>query len=249
MRKVVAAVAGDAALVPGELGTDIVGGTITSDPAKPTDLTFGLKLASLPAGGIGESIIYGWELLVDGAVPGGGDSGNLEWRRSNVTGLSLSAAPYIRFRSCAPDPNGQNTCTAGSQLPGAMDATTATLTATMKLGALSAQGGSLVGSSGISVYHGTGLLWFPGIASDDAAQDVDYVVPSRADSVQLALVPAGAPAPASFPVKVTPAGKTATGAYSASLPTDGLAPGAYDVVARACWGSNCGETRTPVTLS
>ena len=232
--------------VPGELGTDIVGATITSNPAKPNDVTFGMQLASLPGGGVGEAIIYGWDLTVDGAAPGGGTSGNLEWKRTNVTGASASTGPYIRLRTCAPTTTG-TTCGAGSQLPGAMDAATALLTATVRTRDLAANGGSVLGSAGLSVYHGTGAYWFPGITSDTAFVD-DFVLPGREESIGLALVPAGAPTPKTFPVRATPSGNAATGSYSADVPTAGLAPGSYDLITRACWGGNCGEVRTPVTL-
>lgn len=235
--------------VPGELGTDIISGTVTSDPAKPRDLTFALQLDTLPAGGIGEAVIYGWDLLVDGVPTNGGTSSNLEWKRTNVSGGSASTNPYIRMRSCAPNPTtGNNTCTAGNQLPGAMDSATAVLTATTRLRDLGAVGGSAIGSNLIAVYHGTGALWFPNISSDSAFVDYEFVVPAREESVKLALVPTGAPAPKTFPVSATPSGTAATGSYSTVVPTAGLAPGSYDLITRACWGGNCGETRTPVTL-
>lgn len=242
--------AGDATeTVPGELGTDIIAATITSDPARASQVTFGLQLASLPGGGIGEVVIYGWELLVDGVPPNGGTSANLEWRRTNATGLSPSTQPFIRLRSCAPDPTtGNNACSAGPQLPGAMDATTALLSATTRLRDLGAVEGSEIGSGAIAVYHGTGQLWFPDVSSDSAFVDFDFTIPARAESVTIAIVPSGAPAPATFPVAATPSGTAATGSYSAVVPTEGLAPGSYDVITRACWGGNCGETRTPVTL-
>lgn len=216
----------------------------TSVTAVVTPVAEGLHVT----GGIGEAIIYGWDLLVDGAAPKGGSSGGLEWKRTNVTGGALSANPYIRMRTCAPNPTtGGNTCSASSQLPGAMDAATAQLTATVRLRDLGATGGSVLGSNGVSVYHGTGVYWFPGITSDEAFVD-DFTVPSRVESVKLAIVPAGGEAPKTFPVAVTPSGAADGGSYVATVPVDGLAPGAYEVITQACWGGNCGETRTPVTL-
>lgn len=241
---------GDATtVVPGELGTDLISATVSSNPAKPNDVTFGLQLDSLPAGGIGEAVIYGWDLLVDDAAPNGGTSGGLEWKRTNVTGASASTAPYIRLRKCAPDPTtGSNTCAASGQLPGAMDSATALLTATTRLRDIGATGGQRIGSAGIVIYHGTGLLWFPNIRSDEMSVESEFVVPSRTDSVKLAIVPAGAAAPAKFPVATTPSGTAATGTYSATVPTAGLAPGSYDVLTQACWGGNCSIQRTPVSL-
>ena len=243
--------AGDAtSTLPAEFGTDITAGTITSNPAKPSDITYGMQLDSLPpTGGVGEAVIYGWQLLVDGAPPKGGTSGNIEWRRTNVTGLTASSSPYIRMRTCAPDATtGGNTCGAGSQLPGAMDPASALLTATVRLRDLGAVPGSVLDATTMSVYHGTGAYWLPGVTSDDALVDLNYTVPNRADSVKLAIVPAGAAAPTTFPVATTPSGTAATGSYAATVSTAGLAPGAYDVITRACWGGNCGEVRTPVTL-
>jgi hypothetical protein len=239
---------GDASsTVPGELGTDIISGTITSDPAKPNEVTFGLQLDSLPGGGIPEAVIYGWDVLVNGAAAGGGTSSDLTWKRTNVTGLAASTSPYIRLLTCAPSDTG-NTCSAGSQLPGGMDMGTALLTATLRLRDLGAQPGDVIFGNGISVYHGTGMLWFPNVTSDTAFIDEEFTIPSRAGSVKLAIVPSGAPAPASFPVSVTPSGTGDSGSYSAVLPTSGLASGAYDVITRACWGGSCGTTRTPVDL-
>lgn len=242
--------AGDAtSTVPGELGTDITGATMTSNPAKPNDVNFAMQLESLPAGGIGEAVIYGWELTVDGTPPKGGTRGGLEWRRTNVSGLSASTSPFIRLRTCTPDTTtGGNTCSAGGQLPGAMDAATALLTATVRLRDLGGTPGSIVGSPSLSVYHGTGAYWLPGVTSDEAFADYEFTVPTRENSVRLALVPTGAAAPKTFPVAVTPSGTAADGAYSATVSTAGLAPGAYDLITQACWGGNCGEIRTPVSL-
>jgi hypothetical protein len=50
-------------IVPSQLGTDIVGATITSDPARAGELTFGIQLAEMPPviGGVGEG--FDWSLL------------------------------------------------------------------------------------------------------------------------------------------------------------------------------------------
>jgi len=239
---------GDAnSVVPGELGTDITGAFITSDPAKPNDLLFTMQMDSLPGGGLPEAVIYNWDLLVNGAAAGGGTSSNLVWKRTNVTGLTASTAPYIRLQTCAPGGTG-NTCTAGSQLPGGMDMDTAALTATLRLRDLGATPGALIGGNGLSVYHGTGMLWFPGVTSDTAFIDEEFAVPRRDGAVKVAVVPAGAPTPKTFSHSATPSGAGANGAFSVKIPTENFAAGAYDVVTQACWGGNCSVTHTPVNL-
>jgi hypothetical protein len=239
-------------VVPAEFGTDIVGATITSDPARPGDLTFAVQLSQMPPviGGLPEAVIYSWNLIVDGRPIGDGSASSLEWRRSNVTGLSASANPFVALRTCVSSDTG-NTCSAGAQLQGGFFPEDREIRATVQIGrrGLQAEPGSVINAGEISIYHGTGLLWLPGQTSDTAFVDDDYRIPSRADSVRLAIVPAGATTPASFPVAVTPSGTGADGTFSAAVPTAGLAPGAYEVVTRACWGANCGTSRTPVTLS
>lgn len=236
--------AGDTTTLPAEAGADIIAGTIVSDPAKPKDVTLKMKLASLPAGGIGEAVIYGWDLLIDGAPAKGGTASNVEWRRTNASGGSL-ANPFVVLRTCETGPAG-NTCT-GTTVPGGMDSSAAELSATVKFSQLGANPGQLLESGGLAVYHGTGMLWFPGITSDTASAE-PYTLPSRVDSVTMGLVQPGFPAPAKLPVATTPSGVAATGSFIDVVPTAGKAPGAYDLVVRACWGGNCGETRVPVTL-
>jgi hypothetical protein len=239
-------------VVPSQFGTDIVGATITSDPARPGDLTFAVQLSEMPPGigGAPDAVIYSWSMLVDGQPIGGGSGSSLEWRRTNLSGGAASTDPYVRLRTCVTSDTG-NTCSAGPQLRGGFFPEDKEIRATVEVGrrGLDAGPGALINAGEISIYHGTGLLWFPGITSDTAFVDDDYRIPSRADSVRLALVPAGAATPTTFPVAVTPSGNGADGSFSTALPSAGLAPGAYEVVSRACWGANCSTTRTPVTLS
>jgi hypothetical protein len=239
-------------VVPAELGTDIVGATITSDPTRPGDLTFAVQLSQMPPviGGLPDAVIYSWSMIVDGKPVGGGSGSSLEWRRTNLTGGAATASPFVRLRTCVTSETG-NTCSAGAQLAGGFFPEDKEIRATVSVGrrGLDAEPGSVINAGEISIYHGTGAVWFPNVTSDTAFVDDDYRIPSRADSVRLAIVPAGATTPASFPVAVTPSGAGADGTFSAAVPTAGLAPGPYEVITRACWGANCGTSRTPVTLS
>jgi hypothetical protein len=47
---------------------------------------------------------------------------------------------------------------------------------------------------------------------------------------------------------MTPADVTAEGDFSASIDTTGLAAGPYDVVTKACYGTNCGIYNLRITL-
>lgn len=240
-------------VVPAQFGTDIIGATITSDPARPNDLTFAVQLAEMPPviGGAPEAVIYGWSLLVDGQPVGGGSASNLEWRRTNLSGGAVSADAYVRMRTCVPSATGGNTCSAGAQLPGGFFPDDKEIRATVQIGrrGLQAEPGSVINAGEISIYHGTGQLWLTSPTSDVAYVDSDYTIPSRTDAVRAAIVPRGATAPTSFPVAVTPSGNAETGTFTVGVPTTGLAPGEYDIITEACWGTNCGTARTPVTLS
>lgn len=77
--------------------------------------------------------------------------------------------------------------------------------------------------------------------SDTVFQDFSYTIPQR--TVEVGIVPAGAPAEYTQTVAASP-----SGAFSATLDASGLAPGEYDVHARACYGSNCDAAVTTVTL-
>ncbi|HYH27248.1 MAG TPA: hypothetical protein VEA19_00555 [Actinomycetota bacterium] len=69
-----------------------------------------------------------------------------------------------------------------------------------------------------------------------------FVVPEK--KVSFAIVPAGTPE-----ANVVFGAPATTGdSFSGTLSTAGLAPGSYDVYAKACFASNCATASTPVTI-
>jgi len=70
-----------------------------------------------------------------------------------------------------------------------------------------------------------------------------YVVPT--EEVSLGIAPAGTPESG---VAFTSPATVADGSFTGSLNTAGLAPGSYDVWAKACFGGNCGTAFTRVTI-
>jgi hypothetical protein len=87
-----------------------------------------------------------------------------------------SAEPYIRVQTCTPSGG----CVAGGQLAGGFFTDAAEIRATINVANdLGESRGGLVAAGRISVYHGTGVVWFPEETSHEAFVTSDYTIPSR----------------------------------------------------------------------
>lgn len=233
------------------LWADIERAIIMSDPAAPSELVFAIELASVPPvlGAVPEVVAFNWNIIVDGEPPGGRESGGFHWRRTNLSGGDTSTDPFVALRSCS---------LAGcsyDRLEGAFEVDDARVTARVPLAAIGGRLGSELEAGfepgqGPSIW--SGVYWemegrWTYAQVDVAGPQEKYVVPTPA--VELAIVPAGAPDPPNYPLVVM-AKDTVPGApFSGEFSTAGLTPGSYEVVARACWGSNCGTSRAPVSLT
>ena len=87
------------------------------------------------------------------------------------------------------------------------------------------------------------------VAADDAEwgdSDETFAYPIPRTEVRLGIAPAGTPQDqVSFPTIASLGGD---GGFSGGLSRVGLPPGLYDVWARACFGGNCGTTKTTISL-
>lgn len=134
------------------------------------------------------------------------------------------------------------------------DPATKTASLTIPAGTLGiAPGSTLTGATsssfGSSVFVTT-PWWFLGLGPtypvfDATAISADYAVPSKRVSVAIG-APGQAPSAVSYPIE---ASISETSGFDAVLDTTGLAPGAYTVYVRACFGANnCGYATRDVTL-
>lgn len=245
------------ALIAQEPGADVVAARAVSDPRTPLQLRLELRLTGvLPVvQGTPELLTYRWPLV---PVTEGVDGERLlEWRRTNAADVVAedpsdplrALGVWARLHDCTATALVRS-CADAVDVAGSLDPWQATLTATAELDDLGTAPGALLETAerGIAVEHAAGPVGSEALAVDTIPVVGAYRVPTRIDSVRLGLVPEGASFPASLPVSVTPDGEGAFGSFSGAVPTAGLAPGRYDLVAEGCWGYNCGRTRTPVVL-
>jgi plastocyanin len=252
-------------LAPSEVGTDVAGDSVHGLPAilgydltkasigQPTpgsgDLSFVLDLVDLPpTGGLPDAAIYYWDLNL---VPPGGQPYGFRIQGS-LTELSAppvpsTETPAFTVRGCGSQ---ASDCTfSGTPVDAVMDGAANRITATVPTGVLAqVTGQTVIGSEivgGTFGYEGAAATSDPqfsgtgGPATDRLTITGSHLVAAR--SVMVDVVPVGA----------TPSfGTAATLAEDGSFTADvgGLAPGAYDVWARACFGTNCATRSTTVTL-
>lgn len=83
-------------------------------------------------------------------------------------------------------------------------------------------------------------------AADVSAIEAEWSYPIPTKDVLLGIAPAGTPPQlVSFD---TAAALVEGDAFAGALDTSGLAPGEYDVYAKACFGANCGVATAPMTI-
>lgn len=199
-----------------------------------------------PLNGSPTGIVFAWNFCV------GDDCFELDVGRTAV--LAQTTDPYVQLWRCA-DP----TCDPGDQtfstdsLTGEFDAATMTVTVTAPRSTVSASPGELVTFGGWSAQGPVftdvmdGSL-FPIFDIGDGVPSLDdYSIPVKAVSLEL-----DAPGldPATVAYTGSPVTPAANGSFSSSLNISELAPGEYEVYARACFGQgNCGYGSLPVTIA
>jgi hypothetical protein len=239
---------------PAALGYDLLQASIGQLDAATGDLVFVLDLADLPAtGGLPEAARYSWDF----AVRAGGTTTSLEidGKLTDVIRRQSTSTPAFVLRGdCVAGTT--LTCTDVASLATTMDGVANRITVTVPRALLEQQtkapiagttiepaticeGISAKASAYFSLCGGAGTATGDAILQDPET-DLYRVASPRVD---LGIVPAGAPAVYSAQATVANGGS-----FSANLNTSGLAAGQYDVVSRACFGSNCGTAKKTITL-
>lgn len=234
-------VAGDAGAAESAAGLDLAAAVMGVDPATPDRVALSIRTAGLPqaSSGTPEAAAYLWRFSR------AGQSGylELEARRTNLLARPGDAgAPYFELRSCPPGP-GQVACTIPTLPTGAFDGYLSRIDASFTASAAGIQPGSRLTMTAIQSELRASTT---SLATVDTVPIgvTEFVMPSAALEVGIAV-------PGEMPETFT-AGTIGTGgnpSVNGSLDTTGLAPGTYDVVVRACWGSNCGTARAPLTIT
>jgi plastocyanin len=252
-------------LAPFEVGTDVAGDSVHGLPAilgydltkasigqpdpSSGDLSFVLDLVDLPpTGGLPDAAIYYWDLNL--VPPGGEPYGfRIEGSLTDLTAIPTpsTATPAFTVRGCGAE---ASTCTfSGTPVDAVMDGEANRITVTVPTGVLAQVTGNAVAGAEIVAgtfgYDGAAVTSDPqtsgggGPASDRLTITGSHLVADR--SVGVDVVPVGA-----TPSFGTPATVASDGSFTADV--GGLAPGTYDVWARACFGTNCATKSVTVTL-
>jgi len=246
--------AGDVPFPP-QLGLDIVEARIGQPDSASGNLAFELDLADLPAsGGVPEHVRYSWDFAVDtgSGVP---KPFQIDGKLTDVARRNSTNVPAFFLRGNCATVDNVLTCEDVAELATIMDGAYDRITVTVPKEVLESDvGASLEGamigpgticegiSAKIAAYFT--LCGGQGQSTGDALvqdPDVPYEVASR--TAEVGIVPAGAPAEFTDEATIG-AGST----FSATLDVSGLAPGTYDIHARACYGSNCATRTTTVTI-
>lgn len=237
--------AGDGAMgLPAAFGLDLVKASIGQPDPLSGDLSFLIDATDLPpTGGVSELAEYYW------------DFGLMKEEQTEffaVTGQHTDVAAGARVPSFYLQSCDEEACSEPSDNPvdAVMDGETNRITVTVPsalLGQLS--GIDLAGAEivrGNNFFDGAAARFIvgssePGPDHDRVAITGTYTIGER--EVLVGIVPAGA-----TPSYDQPAEIADNGSFTGNLDVSGLTPGAYDVVAKACFGSNCATLSTPVTL-
>lgn len=227
------------------LGLDMDKLLISRSTATSSSLLFTIKLGGMTGGGIPETILYNWDINVNGGAGAGGTSVSIKTMRSRAS-ATQNTDPYAGVFGCTPTATGFS-CTEQTRLTEvAYDASTSEIRMTVPLAAIGAQSGSVISAWARS----TNPFWIGPSASGaqtltnvfDTGTHDDYLVPGA--TVKLGIAPAGQS------ISYTTNGTIAagTGAFSGTLATPST-PGAYDVGAKVCFGTNCGTGTTSITVT
>lgn len=228
---------GDAS--PAPIGDDLTSATISRPDAFGDLLTFRLDIANPPptVDGIPEFLTYAWMFAI--RSPGGEPKVfDLQAYRTSQWDAPGGVDPVFVLYRC-PKPW---TCSKIGTLGGAMAG--GVVEWNVPLAAIGALPGSVIGPSIVQANVSVSGLAELVVLDQGPANTKDYTVPAA--SVRLGIAPAGT-APQDVPLTVhgTPA---EDGTFTGEVPAPAT-PGAYTVVARACYGpASCGLGATSITL-
>ena len=225
------------------LGLDMDKLLISRPTASSSSLLFTIKLGGLATGGIPETILYNWDINVDGGATGSGASWSIKTMRTRASSTG-GADPYAGVFTCVPSGTGFS-CTQTTRLTEVVyDQAKNEIRMTIPLAAIGAKAGSRIEAWPRS----TNAFWIGPTAAGaqtitnvfDTGTHDEYVVP--APTVHLGMAPAGQPVTYSTTGTVD-----SEGAFSGTLPAP-ASPGTYDVGAQVCFGTNCGTSSTQITI-
>jgi hypothetical protein len=235
--------------LPAALGYDLTKASIGQPDANSGDISFVLELADLPpTGGLPDGAVYFWDLNL--VPPGGQPYGfRIMGSLTDLTDVPTPSTetPAFTVHGCGADAS--NCSVTGTAVDAVMDGEANRITVTVPTGALAQATGQPVlgaeivrgtfGFQGVAVRTDPQTNAVPGPMTDHLAISGSHTVAQR--SVAVDVVPVGA-----APAFGTPAVLNDNGQFSADV--TGLAPGSYDVHARACFGTNCATSSTRTTV-
>lgn len=236
-------------------GLDLTGAAIAQPSPATGDLEFSLNLVDLPdTGGVPELVRYSWDFAVNLGT-GTPTPFQIDGRLTDVIRRQSTRIPSFVLRGNCSEANNQITCTDAGFLDATANGATNRIKVTVPRALLDQQvGGPIAGAviepaticEGISSklgVHSTLCGTQGQETGDEILADDTGTYDVAAASVEVGIVPAG-----SAPAYTTQATVEEDGYFTASLNTAGLAPGSYDVVIRACYGTNCATSFRRVTL-
>jgi hypothetical protein len=243
-------------------GVDLLSADVSQpDPTKPS-LLFEWKVTNLPStGALPEFTFYRWGITVNGTT-----NYVLQAKFTNLVSTSYlddpSAPPShvgtaFQLRGNCGPVNGQvpvSNCHSLAWLEGGFDPATKTVHMSVPLGQTYAP--ALAPGAVVTPYNYDAQPivagFTAGVANATTEDGLDWdtdTVPSYTiptGRVLLGIAPAGTdPSQVQFTSIATLA---SDGSFTGNLSTSGLAPGSYDVFARACFGTNCGASSVTVAL-
>jgi plastocyanin len=236
---------------PAELGFDLTKASIGQPDPGTGDLSFIIDAADLPpTGGVPEMAWYHWDfaLLVEGESPQG-----FIFRGRLTNAARDTRVPSFYLDECEGSGGGTPCAdTTENPLDATMDGEANRITVSVPRSLLEQLvGGPIAGATirttgDVGFPNGAGVLAVPsnsalGPTSDQVAVSGTYTV--AAPEVLVGIAPDGG-----TPSLDQAANLAEDGSFTASLDVSGLAPGSYDVWAKACFGTNCATRSVAVTL-
>ncbi len=221
------------------------------------DVTFVLTLADLPAtGGVPETARYIWDFAIDTGGPAPVVL-SIEGKFTDVVRNQSTRVPAFQLHGNCRTENNVITCDKVADLTAEMIGSDNQIFVDIPKSILEDQAkGSINGrkivhaaicegiSAKVTAYFSLCGGSVGTQTGDTIVQDPEadvYTVAYR--RVRVTLTPAGGGTSTTVEAVVGE-----DGSYSASVPTTGLAPGAYDVAAQACYGTNCDTATIQVAI-
>jgi hypothetical protein len=241
-----------------ELGVDLVAARVHQpNPNEPT-LVFEWQATNLPAP-IPEGVRYFWPFMLN--TPAGDKTYFLQAKATNLASVTVADDPvgHVTHSGAAFQLRGNcgtlvaiQNCGHLGWLEGQYDLAADTVRIELPIG--SALAPEVVPGARLIPFDyagGTIAAAYQAVVSNatvtdyaDWIEDFAYTVPSK--GVSLGIAPAG-----TDPANVTFSKDATLGegdSFTGSLDVSGLAPGSYEVFAKACFADNCGVGRAPFTI-